>query len=142
MAMVHIFLARLALLATLLSVLVPVGFMPDWGEQGFVISICSPRDAQIATIMPEDPIFARLAEVQRRMQDDAPLDKDNRHDDTMPDCTFSGAAALAVLGDGFAPLTIPLPDRQPLPGRKNLGGFLSETLLPPATGPPLFSTLY
>ncbi|WOE74391.1 hypothetical protein [Alterisphingorhabdus coralli] len=140
MALLHIILARLAVFAMLVSALAPAGFMPSWGENGFVISICSPGAAATATITADDPIYAKIAELERRMKSDAP-DNDNTHEEAMPDCAFAGAGALALIGDDWPNLTTIFPKVLHSAGRKNLSAFLSETLLPPSTGPPLFSHL-
>lgn len=139
MAVFHIMFARLALVAMLASALVPAGFMPQWGESGLVISICSPGTAQTTMISPDSPIYSRLAELNRRMQGDTPLDKQPiGHDEAMPDCAFSGAGIVAVLAHDAGYISAIFPQQMTISARKNLAAFLSEAVLPPATGPPLF----
>ncbi|MEM1131321.1 MAG: hypothetical protein AAGH53_00125 [Pseudomonadota bacterium] len=142
MTWLNVLLARLALLAMLASAFVPAGFMPSWGENGFVINICSPGTAATEAATTSDPIYAKIAEIERRMKGDAPLDQGgSSHEDAMPECAFAGAGALALMGNDWPDLTTIFPKAPHIAGRKKLSAFLSETLLPPATGPPLFSHL-
>ncbi|WP_159643269.1 hypothetical protein [Sphingorhabdus sp. 109] len=126
----------MALLAILLSLLTPQGFMPDQADQGFVIKLCSGHADSKLAIAPDHPDFDLLTLVYGEQEKNTP---EPEPEQSSPACAFAGSAGfgLASSTPEFQFSKLASATHEPSEPRRFV--LRNRINIPPATGPPIAS---
>ncbi len=125
-----------ALLALLVSALVPQGFMPTQTAGGFAIKLCSGHADSKLVITADNPDYELLALVYGLQDEDAP---DPEPEQSPPVCAFAGGASVGLASTAphlHIPTLAPATHEPSEPRRFALRNRIN---IPPATGPPTIS---
>ncbi|PHR21293.1 MAG: hypothetical protein COA41_03105 [Sphingopyxis sp.] len=123
-----------AVLALVVSVLAPQGFMPTQTAEGFAIKLCSGHANNLLTVAPDDPDYALLKLVYGDNQKDTP-EPASKQD--ISACAFAFGSAFGPAAE--TPMLSP-PTLQPAthdPSEPRRFALRNRINIPPATGPPV-----
>lgn len=130
----HLFMPVL-LAAMLFSALVPQGFMPAFGADGFSVRLCSGTQDEMLRVSRGDPQFELIALVNGIDLDEIPSGDEA---DMQAPCAFAGIPHFGeppVSAD--AEILLRLDAISPVRGYQSSGVY-RHAQTPPATGPPFF----
>lgn len=125
-----------ALLAILVSALVPQGFMPTQTASGFAIKLCSGHADSKLVITPDNPDFDLLTLVYGQQDESAPNPEPEQ---SSPACAFAGGTSFG-LASSAPEFEIPaLAPAMHEPSEPRRFALRNRINIPPATGPPVVS---
>ncbi|QTD56682.1 DUF2946 family protein [Parasphingorhabdus cellanae] len=126
-------LYSLAMLAILLTALVPQGFMPAQTANGFSIQLCSGHENSKLAITSEHPDYAMLAMVYGGPeQPESPAPESES-----PICTYAAASSASLLASAPAIALVDRISASHQPETRSHFAVRNRINIPPATGPPV-----
>tara|TARA_R110000824_G_scaffold45738_4_gene132140 strand:+ start:3430 stop:3876 length:447 start_codon:yes stop_codon:yes gene_type:complete len=125
-----------ALLAMLVSTLVPQGFMPTHSASGFAIKLCSGHADSKLVITPDNPDFDLLTLVYGQHDESAP---EPEQEQSSPACAFAGGTGFGLASAAPEFEISALAPAMHEPSEPRRFALRNRINIPPATGPPAAS---